>query len=636
MKRIHFLFFLGVISGRLATAYGQVQKDGNQIAITPPVEIPTSDEVLEGDDEVKSCDSPIYCPGPFLDRIQRAKLFDDSKTFVDRGTKRPVNEVLTAFYKLPRNATRATLKKFIEKYFVDNENDLVTTELPDFNPNPSFLRRIKDQYLKGFGSYVHSFWKTLTRTMAQKLPCEGCVTSLIQIPRPFIIPGGRFKEIYYWVRARDTYFVLEGLLLGELNTISKDMILNFLDIVDKYGFMPNGARVYYLNRSQPPLLTQMVKIYMDKTKDIDLLMRALPTLDKEYHYWKSKHSVKVQDRLGTIHELTRYNVDNKYPRPESYHEDIITVEYAGFNVSKQKELYADIATGAETGWDYSTRFVTLIPKGDEAPEEILRTLNTRMVVPVDLNSIMYMNEQALSDFHRIIANSRMSGKSKNLENYYRVAAQQRRRSVLALLWDETDRVFYDYNLSSHAIEKSLTPANYWPFWAGIFPDDFFKRPADIIKTFEAVEDYGEEYPGGIPITMTASTLQWDFPNSWPPLVFVVLKAITEVERRLTFGQLRERLHQLGLTIAQVLINSTYCGWRLTGGEIPGILTKLRNVTDSGKLFEKYDATKLGIPGGGGEYTVQDGFGWTNGVTLWTLNQFGDELQAPQSCVEISR
>ncbi|ORY08311.1 glycoside hydrolase [Basidiobolus meristosporus CBS 931.73] len=600
-----------------------------------------SDDELK-DDDVKSCDSPIYCPGPFLDKIQRAKLFDDSKTFVDRGTKRPVNEVLTAFFKLPRNATRKTLKKFVEENFVNNENDLQAAELPDFNPNPTFLQHIKDQYLRGFASYVHSFWKTLTRTMPQTLPCEGCATSLIQVSRPFIIPGGRFKEIYYWyllmtfILCLDTYFVLEGLLLGELNTISKDMILNFLDIVDEYGFMPNGARVYYLNRSQPPLLTQMVKIYMDKTKDMDLLKRALPTLDREYNYWRSKHSVKIQDHHGRNHELTRYSVDNKYPRPESYHEDIITVEYAGFNVSKQKELYADIATGAETGWDYSTRFVTLIPKGDETPEEILRTLNTRMVVPVDLNSIMYMNEQALSDFHRILVTQRSAGSKQNLENYYRDAARKRRRSIINLLWDEKDRVFYDYNLTSRAIEKSLTPANYWPFWAGIFPDDFFQRPGDIIKTFEAIEDYGEEYPGGIPITMTASTLQWDFPNSWPPLVFVVLKAITEVERRIVFRQLRERLHQLAVTIAQILINSTYCGWRLTGGEIPGILTKMRNVTESGKLFEKYDATRPGLPGGGGEYTVQDGFGWTNGVTLWALNQYGDELQAPRSCIGIPK
>ncbi|KAK9711331.1 hypothetical protein K7432_007910 [Basidiobolus ranarum] len=587
------------------------------------------DEDLEDEVEVtvKSCDSPIYCPGPFLDRIQRAKLFEDSKTFVDRGTKRPVNEVLTAFYKLPRNATRATLKKFVADYFMDNESDLLKTELPDFNPNPPFLQQVKDRYLKGFASYIHSFWKTLTRTMAQDLPCEGCASSLIRIQRPFIIPG-----VTNLCNLADTYFVLEGLLLGDLTTISKDMILNFLDIVDEYGFMPNGARVYYLNRSQPPLLTQMVKIYMDKTKDIELLKRALPTLDKEYNYWRSKHTVQIHDREGKLHELTRYNVDNKYPRPESYHEDIITVEYSGFNVSKQRELYADIATGAETGWDYSTRFVTLIPKGDEAPEEIIRTLNTRMIVPVDLNSIMQMNEQVLADFHGTVKNSATNAK---LRGFYQEAAQKRRRSIIDLLWDEKDRVFYDYNLTSHAIEKTLTPANYWPFWAGIFPDDFFKRPADIMKTFEAIEDYAEEYPGGIPITMTASTLQWDFPNSWPPLVFVVMKAITEVENRIVFKQLRDRLHQLALAIAQVLINSTYCGWRLTGGEIPGILTKLKNVTDSGKMFEKYDATRPGRPGGGGEYTVQDGFGWTNGVTLWALNQFGNELEAPQDCIKIS-
>ncbi|ORY02114.1 glycoside hydrolase [Basidiobolus meristosporus CBS 931.73] len=602
-----------------------------------------ADDDVDDDVEVKSCDSPIYCPGPFLDRIQRAKLFEDSKTFVDRGTKRPINEILTAFFKLPRNATRSVLKKFVADYFTDNENDLLKVELPDFNPNPPFLQQIKDRYLKGFASFIHGFWKTLTRRMAQDLPCEGCATSLIRVPRPFIIPGGRFKEIYYW----DTYFVLEGLLLGDLNTISKDMILNFLDIVDEYGFMPNGARVYYLNRSQPPLLTQMVKIYMDKTKDVELLRRALPTLDKEYNYWRARHTVVVQDRQGKLHELMRYNVNNRYPRPESYHEDIITVEYSGFNscmqilllvlkpvgpIQPNGVMYSMLTTAPLLGWDYSTRFVTLIPKGDETPEEILRTLNTRMIIPVDLNSIMHMNEKILADFHRILERNTTTPK---LHTFYEEAAQKRSRSIVDLLWDDKDRVFYDFNLTSHAIEKTLTPANYWPFWSGIFPDDFFKRPADIMKSFDAVEDYAEEYPGGIPITMTASTLQWDFPNSWPPLVFVAMKAITEVEHRVPFKQIRERLHKLAVAIAQVFINSTYCGWRLTGGEIPGVLAKLPNTTDSGKLFEKYDATRPGRPGGGGEYTVQDGFGWTNGVALWALNQFGKELEAPTNCAQIA-
>ncbi|KAK9759682.1 hypothetical protein K7432_017059, partial [Basidiobolus ranarum] len=352
------------------------------------------------------CDSPIYCPGPILDQIQKAKLYPDSKTFVDKPTSKPLNQVLAAFNLLSANANNDTIAQFVKDNFLDAGMELVPADLPEYKERPEFLGNIKDEILRGWGQVVHSYWKKLTRRVDESFLCEGCVTSLLDIKRPFVIPGGRFREIYYW----DTYFVVEGLLLSELPGTAKNMIENFLDLIDKYGFMPNGARIYYLNRSQPPLLTQMVKIYYEKTGDIELLRRALPTLDKEYDFWINNHTIDIDH--GKKYQLSHYNSLNEHPRPESYIEDYNTVEKSGLNAQQKKDLYADIATGAESGWDYSSRWLKVYPGRNESGPEILRSLNTRKIVPADLNAILYMNEKILGDFHKTVQTNLTAKKIK--------------------------------------------------------------------------------------------------------------------------------------------------------------------------------------------------------------------------------
>ncbi|KAJ2642480.1 hypothetical protein GGF44_001648, partial [Coemansia sp. RSA 1694] len=125
-------------------------------------------------------------------------------------------------------------------------------------------------------------------------------------------------------------------------------------------------------------------------------------------------------------------------------------------------------------------------------------------------------------------------------------------------------------------------------------------------------------PGGIPATLYNSGQQWDYPSAWPPLQYVLMQGA------LNMGHI-----DLGLSLAQTFVDSVFCAWYNTGGSIPGILEKLPNTTDSGHMFEKFDSTQVGKEGGGGEYTVQAGFGWTNGVLLWTLDTFGRSLVAPQ-------
>ncbi|CAG8710030.1 1465_t:CDS:2, partial [Acaulospora morrowiae] len=271
------------------------------------------------------CDSPIYCPGPFLEKIQLNRVFNDSKTFVDMPTLKPLEEVIAAFSRIPQNASRDTLLDFISTYFGSEGQELVPATLDHFPYHPSFLQKIRSPILYEFAIRVHNYWPNLARKVDQSFMCAGCVSSFIPMNRSFVIPGGRFREIYYW----DSYFVIEGLLVSELYGVAKDMILNFLDFVETYGFVPNGSRIYYLNRSQPPLLVQMVKIYYQATNDTSLLFHAFPTLIKEYNFWRQNTSIHVTSpKSQKRYTLNRYIVHNISPRPESYFEDYETVELA--------------------------------------------------------------------------------------------------------------------------------------------------------------------------------------------------------------------------------------------------------------------------------------------------------------------
>ncbi|KAJ1838040.1 hypothetical protein LPJ73_007203, partial [Coemansia sp. RSA 2703] len=300
-----------------------------------------------------ACDSPIYCYGDLLHAVQMAKLYADDKTFVDKPTKRPLDEVLAGFESIGGiNATRQALKAFVLNNFAEEGQELKQiNDLPQFNPNPEFLQKVHDPLLREFGRTVNGYWKTLIREQDLTQLCDGCVSSMLPLKYHFVVPGGRFREIYYW----DTYFTLEGLLISGLKDIAKSNIRDLLDFVDMFGFVPNGARVYYQDRSQPPMLALMVQLYDRYAKGDGFAASALPQLLKEYEYWAKHHSVTVHASDGD-HVLSRYIVDTDQPRPEAYSADYNLAHSASTDPQRQAQIYADMAAGAESGWDYSSRW----------------------------------------------------------------------------------------------------------------------------------------------------------------------------------------------------------------------------------------------------------------------------------------
>ena len=221
-----------------------------------------------------------------------------------RPTTKPLDQVIAAFNKLSQPLTNdSALNQFLSENFAPAGGELEAVPVDQLQTNATFLNKLNDTVIKEFVTAVINIWPDLTRKYAGPGNCTDCTNSFIPVTRPFAIAGGRFREPYYW----DSFWILQGLLRtgGSFTEISKNTIENFLDLVESIGFVPNGARVYYLNRSQPPLLSQMVKTYVEYTNDTSILERAVPLLIKEHEFWTNNRSVEVTTAAGQTYTLNR-------------------------------------------------------------------------------------------------------------------------------------------------------------------------------------------------------------------------------------------------------------------------------------------------------------------------------------------
>ncbi|CAH0026006.1 unnamed protein product [Clonostachys rhizophaga] len=608
---------------------------------------------------VAPCDSPIYCYGELLKQVELAQPFSDSKTFVDMPAIKPLEEIQAAFDKLEKPLSNNTaLNNFLDENFADAGGELIAVPEGQLTTDPVFLNRINDTVIQEFTKKVIDIWPDLTRqySPSSSSNCTSCPNSFIPVNHTFVVAGGRFREPYYW----DSYWVIEGLLRtgGSFTEISKNIIENFLDFVEDYGFVPNAARIYYLNRSQPPLLSLMIQTYVDYTNDTEILDRALPLLVKEHEFFMNNRTVDVQVGNKT-YTLNRYAVENTQPRPESYREDYITARNSSYfaesgivypetvplNDSEVATLYSHLASGAESGWDYTSRWIANPEDGARDVYFPLRSLNVRNIVPVDLNSIMYGNEVAISRFYNQTGNDTAS------ETWAELAAN-RSAAIHAAMWNETYSSYFDYNLTSSsqyvfvpadndtaALENATAPAGQqlffsvsqlYPFWTGAAQPYLKNNPLAVREAYSRVAAYLDARAGGIPATNFKTGQQWDQPSVWPPLMHILMQGLRNTPA--TFGEddpSYVEVQDLALRLGQRYLDSTFCTWLATGGstsETP----KLQGLSDQdvGIMFEKYADNSTNRAGGGGEYEVVEGFGWTNGVLIWTVDEFGNQLQRP--------
>ncbi|XP_071957606.1 trehalase-like [Antedon mediterranea] len=518
----------------------------------------------------------VYCSGPLLKAAQNAHIHDDSKTFVDLQMLKPEDEVLQAFNDMYDD----NMTLFVNKYFKGPGTEFEKWTPSDWHENPDFLKKIKDPQLVEWAKELHGLWKELGRKIKKEVEKTPGQFSLVYVENPFIIPGGRFREFYYW----DSYWVVKGLLLSEMYSTVRGMILNFVSMVKRYGFVPNGGRVYFEKRSQPPFLIPIVYEYLKASKDIQFVSDIMEHLVEEYNFWMTNRNVTITVD-GANYTLNNYNVKMGMPRPESYREDVETAN--GLNKGGAAELFSNIASACESGWDFSSRWFNASNK--------LRSARTKNIIPVDLNSVLCKNEKILSDLFWEVGDVSKA-------SMYRNAYTQRRIAIQAVLWNNDEGSWFDYDIETSSLNNQFFASNIAPWWANCYGNGYGNAEKEE-KVLNYLQKTGVlSYPGGVPTSLVNTTQQWDFPNAWPPLQDMVIEALGSsllTEARDT----AERLAQ----------NWTLTNWRA--------------FRQSNAMYEKYDVRNQGDPGHGGEYEVQTGFGWTNGVVLTLLDRYGNILEA---------
>jgi alpha,alpha-trehalase len=488
-------------------------------------------------------------PGLF-EAVQMSDIFPDNKTFVDAIPKRDPALIMRAYNK-EKDKPGFDLKKFVDDNFT-----------PPSGPRIIFKTDINT----GVRKHIDTLWKVLAR----KPDSTSRYSSSLPLPYEYIVPGGRFREMYYW----DSYFTMLGLQESRQVVMIQNMISNFAYLIDTYGFIPNGTRTYYLTRSQPPFFSMMLDI-LAKDESEAVLVKYQPELIKEYRFWmmgasklKPGETYRNSVRMPGGEILNRYWDESDKPREESYKKDVdaekLTKEAPG-------DFYRNIRAAAESGWDFSTRWMDTTGK--------LQTIRTTEIIPVDLNCLMYHLELSIAKSYNL---------QGNLTDYkrYLAKAEARKKAIIKYSWSKKNGWFMDYNWKEHRITPVETLAGVYPLEFKIADTSQANKIAFALKTKFLK-------PGGLVTTLNRSGQQWDSPNAWAPLQYMSVDGLNNY-------------HHTGLA-RDIAIT-----W---------IQTNLQVFNETGKMMEKYNVVDTNTKAGGGEYPLQDGFGWTNGVLLNLMDRY---------------
>lgn len=485
--------------------------------------------------------TPSQLYGELFEHVQMQGVFPDSKTFVDAVPRQTPAQVLEAY----REASRASdfdLRAFVRSHF-----DVPVVE-------PTEYQTIAGQDVR---QHIDRLWNVLTRAPG----AQPLYSSRLPLPQRYVVPGGRFAEIYYW----DSYFTMLGLERSGRHELTTAMIDNFAYLIDQYGHIPNGNRTYYVSRSQPPFFAAMVALEALREGDV-AYTRRLPQLQREYAFWmagaerlepKAAHRRVVRLAGGEI--LNRYWDDRDTPREESYREDVETARASGRPAA---DVYRNLRAAAESGWDFSSRWF--------ADGRTLATIHTVDIVPIDLNSLLYHLERTIARACRI-------GEDEACEREMNTRADARKRAIVRYLWSDAAGAFVDYDWREGVRIERVSAATVYPLYFGVADEAQARAIAHTVREQLLA-------PHGLRTTTVETGEQWDAPNGWAPLQWLAIEGLRRYGER-----------TLAATLAQ--------RW---------VAKNLEVFRDTGKLVEKYNVSASG-GGGGGEYPLQDGFGWTNGV-----------------------
>lgn len=442
---------------------------------------------------------------------------------------------------------------------------------------------------------------------------------LLYLEHKYVVPGGRFNEMYGW----DTYFIVRGLVRAGRLDMAKRMIDNFLFEIEHYGTILNANRSYYLSRSQPPFLTSMILSLYQAEKaagheDKKWLERAYGYAAKDYEMWV--HEPHLAGDTG----LSRYFDHGDVPAPESLKDETdhyrrvaayflmhpeldrgyldrepiskpngngVGKHYAvevceqpvkdaakpncedAEGVTLSREFYRGDRSMRESGFDVSFRFG---PHG----------AGTHHYAPVCLNSLLYKYEKDMETM------SAMLGRPKDAATW-KQRAEARGKNIQKYLWDAEQGMFFDWDLHHKERSTYVYITTFYPLWAGVATKE---QAAAIMKNLGKLEQ-----PGGLVMSPYESEGQWDFPYAWAPTQLVAIDGM----RKYGFNADADRISYNFLSMIAA------------------------NFRHDGTIREKYNAvtrsSETAVKAGYNINVV--GFGWTNAVFLEFLHQL------PQTQVE---
>lgn len=334
---------------------------------------------------------------------------------------------------------------------------------------------------------------------------------LLYLPHPYVVPGGRFNEMYGW----DSYFTQVGLVRDDEMVLAKNMVDNFLYQIDHYGKILNANRTYYLSRSQPPFLTQMILDVHRKQRNIAWLRSTVPAIEKYYRFWIEEPHLTKETGLSRYYDL------GNGPAPEVLsgerdskgrdHYDHVKEYYRAHDVKdydlskfydKEKDQLTDLfykgdRSMRESGFDPSNRFGPF-------------SVDIIHYDPVCLNSLLYLMETDTAEILNIL------GRVKEARVWTNRAAERRQR-INRLMWDEQDGLYYDYNVARKEVRRYPFVTAFYPLWVGVADK---KQAARLVANLHLFER-----PGGLLTSTEVTGSQWDAPYGWAPTEMIAIQGL---------------------------------------------------------------------------------------------------------------
>ena len=503
--------------------------------------------------------------------------------------------------------TRTMDEKGIEALLSDTKNDSLTDDiLKIYIPFEDFIAlQYYQQIEKTLPIEAIQLPKIITPEFVKSINTKPGILALKLTKEndniqgvPFVVPGGRFNEMYGW----DSYFESIGLIIDGKVALAKAMADNFQYEVEHYGKILNANRSYYLTRTQPPFYTSLIREIYEVTQDKEWLKSHLKTAIKEYEtVWM------VEGKRLTKNGLNRFLADGlgMPPECEEGHFDAIIKPVAkALNISIKSYI-----EGYQNGEIKNTELAVYFLNDRSVRESGHDTSyridgNCSELNLVDLNAFLYKYE---TDFKEIIASEFDDSFSCNNQNYtsnfWNKKAQKRKQLSNTYLWDEEKGMYFDYNIKTASNSTFVSATTLTPLWAKMASKEqaekLVKTALPLLKMEGGIAGSTQESAGEI--STKRPQRQWDFPNGWAPHQMLIWKGLLHYKYK---EEAQELIYRWLYMITKNAVDYN--------GTIP---EKYNVVSATHKVFAEY-----GNVGTDFKYITEEGFGWMNasyqyGLTL---------------------